>query len=90
MKENYYALLICILRPVNIERSFDMLSGKITKVQNKTITRGDVLDMIRMKQQGMTFEAIGELYGISKQAVYRRLKRFKEVGLYGASQKLDT
>lgn len=89
MKENYYALLICILRPVTIEKSFDLLEGRITKKRNTSIRKDDIADMIRMKQS-MTYEEIGEMYGISKQAVYRRIKRFKEVGLYGASQKLDT
>lgn len=85
MKENYYALLICILRPVTIERSFDMLSGKITKVQNKAITKDDVRDMISMKQQGMTYQEISDIYGLSWDAVRRRIKRFKEVDLCGAS-----
>jgi len=76
--ENYYALLICILRPVTIEMSFDLMGGKITKVQNKSIKSNDVEDMIQMKQQGMTHRAIGELYGLSEEAVYRRIKRYKE------------
>lgn len=78
MKENYYALLICILRPVTIEQGFDMLDGKITKAQNKSIDSCDVEDMIRMKQQGMTHREIGEMYGLSEEAVYRRIKRYKE------------
>lgn len=78
MKENYYALLICILLPVTIEKSFDLMEGRITKKRNTAITRNDVKDMIRMKQS-MTYEEIGEMYGISKQAVYRRIKRYKEV-----------
>lgn len=85
MKENYYALLVCILRPVTIEKSFDLLDGKITKKNNTSISKKDIEDMIRMKQQGMTFEAIGEVYGLTRGAVYRRIKRFKEVDLYGAS-----
>lgn len=74
MKENYYALLICILKPVTVEQGFNFMAGKTTKA----IIKDDIHDMIAMKQQGMTFEAIGELYGLTKGAVYRRLKRFRE------------
>jgi DNA invertase Pin-like site-specific DNA recombinase len=77
MKENYYALLICILKPVTIEQGFDFLDGKVTKVQNKSIHKDDVEDMIRLKQE-FTYEDIGRMYGLTKQAVYRRIKRYKE------------
>lgn len=78
MNENWYVFLICILKPVTIEQGFDLLDGKISKVQNTSISRSDVEDMIRMKQQGMTHRAIGELYGLSEEATYRRIKRYKE------------
>ena len=81
MKENYYALLICILRPdYSIDRSLQaMMDEVITKKRNTSITKKDIEDMIRMKEQGMTYEEIGEIYGLTKGAVYRRIKRFKEV-----------
>lgn len=82
MKENYYALLVCILRPVTIEKSFDLLDGKITKKNNTSISKKDIEDMIRMKQD-MTYDELGDMYGISKQAVYRRIKRYKEADLCG-------
>jgi hypothetical protein len=78
VKENYYALLICILKPVTVEQSFDLYEGRITKVQNKSISKDDVEDMIRMKQQGMTHREIGSFYGLSEEATYRRIKRYKE------------
>lgn len=79
MKENYYALLICIVRPdYNIDRSLQfMLDGKIIRRDN-SLQKCDVKDMISMKQQGMTYDEIGELYGLTKGAVYRRIKRYKE------------
>jgi DNA-directed RNA polymerase specialized sigma24 family protein len=36
-------------------------------------------EMIRMKLQGMTYREIGEIFGLTPEAVYRRVKRFKEV-----------
>jgi len=77
MKENYYALLICILKPVTVEQSFRMMNGLFDNVINTSITKDDIEDMIRLKQE-MTYEAIGKLYGLSKNAVYRRIKRYKE------------
>lgn len=81
MKENYYALLICILRPdYSIDRSLQaMMDEVITKKRNTSITKKDIEDMIRMKEQGMTYEKIGQLYGLSKDAVFKRIKRYKEV-----------
>lgn len=80
MKENWYAFLICIIRKdYNIDRSLQvMIDGISTKVQNTSIDKADVKDMIQMKQQGMTHKAIGEVYGLSEEATYRRIKRYKE------------
>lgn len=80
MRENYYALLICIIRPdYNIDRSLQaMIDGEITKTRNTAVKKDDVEDMIRMKQQGMTYKAIGELYGMKKDAVHKRIQRYKE------------
>jgi hypothetical protein len=78
VKENYYALLICIFRPVTPEQGFRLLNSRATKVQNKSICKNDIEDMIQMKQQKLTYDEIGKIYGLSRQAVYRRIKRYKE------------
>ena len=85
MKENYYALFLCIVRKdFNIDRSLQiMIDGVSTKVRNTAITKTDIQDMIRMKQQGMTHQAIGELYGLSEEATYKRIKRYKEAVVCG-------
>lgn len=77
MEENYYALLICILKPVTIEQGFGLLEGHVSDRYNLAITGEDIEDMIRMKQQGMTHREIGSYYGISEEAAYRRIKRYK-------------
>jgi len=78
MKENFYALLICILKPdYTIDKSLQVMVDGLFKKENTTIRKPDIEDMIRLKQE-MTYEEIGKLYGLSKQAVYRRIKRFKE------------
>ena len=78
MKENFYALLICILKPdYTIDKSLQIMIDGLFKKENTTINKSDIEDMIRLKQE-MTYEEIGEIYGLSKQAVYRRIKRYKE------------
>ena len=78
MKENYYALLICIMKPsCTIDVSLQIMMDGLFRKENTTIDRPDIEDMIRLKKR-MTYEEIGELYGLSKQAVYRRIKRYKE------------
>ena len=78
MKENFYALLICILKPdYTIDMSLQIMVDGLFKKENTTLTKPDIEDMILLKQE-MTYEEIGKLYGLSKQAVYRRIKRFKE------------
>lgn len=77
MKENFYALLICILKPdYTIDKSLQVMIDELFKKENTTIRKPDIEDMIRLKRE-MTYKEIGEIYGLSKQAVYRRIKRFK-------------
>lgn len=79
VKENWYAFFICIVRGVSIEVGLQMMVDEVfNKVQNKTITDDDVETMIKMKHKGLTYPEIGEIYGITYQAVYRRIKRYKE------------
>ena len=77
LKENYYALIICILRPVTIEQSFMMMDGSVSTTKNKSITKDDVADMITLKETGLTYQAIGDMYGLSASATFLRIKRLK-------------
>lgn len=84
MEENYYALLVCIIRPqpVTVEQSFMLLEGKKIKVQekNKNVTNYDTLQMIILRNQGKTYEEIGKKYNLSKNAAMLRIRRLlKEV-----------
>ncbi|MDF2841652.1 MAG: hypothetical protein K0R00_78 [Herbinix sp.] len=79
MKENYYALLICILRPVSIERSLQMMvDEEFTRQRDENINDEDIESMIKMKKSGMTYGKIGEIFGLAESATYRRIKRYKE------------
>jgi DNA invertase Pin-like site-specific DNA recombinase len=78
MNENYYALAVSILRKCTPEQAFELLkTGK-----KKRAKRGTYLDVVpdlqKYRKQGLSYEAIGELYGVSKDWVYARLNRAKE------------
>lgn len=86
MKDNWYVLLICILKPVTVEKAFDLFEGVFPKVNNTAITLNDVEDMIKLKREGLTYRELGEMYGLSKDAVHKRIRR----RLYGERKKLVT
>jgi DNA invertase Pin-like site-specific DNA recombinase len=78
MEENFYALAVSILRKCTPEQAFELLeTGKKHRAK-----RGTYLDAVpelrKLREQGLSYEAIGELYGMSKDWVYARLKREKE------------
>lgn len=79
MEENWCALCLAILKGLTPEQSFDILNRKsnLKQKQNRFISECDILQMIELKKT-MTYEEIGEMYGLSATATYRRIKRFKE------------
>lgn len=74
MSENYYALAISIIKGLPPEQSFELLStGRIKQKCNLE----DTEDLIKLKDQGMTYAELGEVFGISASAAYRRINRAK-------------
>jgi hypothetical protein len=79
VKENYYALMVSIFRKCSPEQSFELLkTGKKHKTK-----RGVYLDVVpelqKLREQGLSYSAIGELYGMSRDWVFMKLKRAKAV-----------
>jgi DNA-binding CsgD family transcriptional regulator len=78
MNENWCALCVAILKNVTPEQAFDCLDGKLKNTNfNHGITEQDILDMIELKKN-YTYAEIGEMYGISENAVFKRMKRYLE------------
>ena len=71
----YYALTLSILKCWTPERAWAYL-GKEDVKPNKTITDRDIEDMIKLKKT-MSYGEVGELYCISKDSVYNRIRRYK-------------
>ena len=80
MKENYYALLLCIIKPVTVDQSFMMLDGNFNPPRGRRNLNINSKDLADDRDKGMTFQQIGDKYGISKNAAIVRVKRYnKEV-----------
>lgn len=74
MKENYYALIISILLNEPPEASFQILErGKRDKY---VLSDSDTQDMIVFRKQGLKYREIGEMYGLTECAAYKRIKYF--------------
>lgn len=69
----YYALTLSILKNWTPEMAWAYLTDA---KPNKTITNHDIEDMIELKKT-MTYTELGEVYGITRNAVYRRIRRYK-------------
>ena len=70
------ALLICVFQNITPEQAFRKLENKTYKYTK--LTDGDILDMLKMRDSGMTYKAIGECYGLSESQTYRRIEDYRK------------
>ncbi|MCF6466383.1 helix-turn-helix domain-containing protein [Clostridium sp. Cult2] len=77
LRYNIAAMYIAILREdiATPEQAFAVVSDSSVV---KATTDEDVLDMIVMKNQGLTYKQIAEIYGSTDSNIYHRIKRYKE------------
>ncbi|QXE19983.1 hypothetical protein B5S50_14765 [Clostridium sp. 001] len=82
MNENWYALIIASQFPVTVEQAFQILDrGKRIigrKKKHVKLTVKDLMEMERLRNQGFTYRSIGEIFGMSMNATFRRLKAFRK------------
>jgi transposase-like protein len=75
--EGFMALAVFILSPkaVTPENAFALLSGDPLTIEDRDeITQ----EMIRLRDSGMMFKDIASLYGTNHDAVYYRIRRYKQ------------
>lgn len=75
--EGALALAVAILSPQYLtpDQAFGRVWGKNSRPRHQPIVPPeDTADMIKMRAT-MTFQQIGDLYGISSYAVYNRIRR---------------
>lgn len=81
IKEAYLALAVSILIKSTPEQSYARLGTGFSKksfLVRKDITDSDVEEMIKLKDLGMTWDEIGESFGMDMHAAFKRVKRYKE------------
>lgn len=75
LRYNIAALAIAILKGISPEQAFAILEGKnIITVYNEE----DIKDMVRLHDQGFSYRQIAEMYGLTKDAVQKRINRYKK------------
>jgi len=66
IKLGYYALAVAILNPCRVEVAFEKVQSDFPgKVKPSVLTEEDKRDIRILRQQGLTFKEICEIYGIS-------------------------
>lgn len=77
-KLNYYLLCVAILAPgiVNLEDAEKAFYGRrdLTKKESVVTATGAIL--LKLRNKGLTYKDIGEIYGLKADAVYNRIRRY--------------
>jgi len=83
---NISALAIAILRnDVFIpEQAFAILYGGKYR-----LTDDDTRDMIALKEAGLSYKAIGDIYGLYQGAIFYRIKRLNKEGDFNANSRTE-
>lgn len=74
VKLNYFALAVAILTPCTVEAAFEKLESNAPSKVRSRITKQDILDMRKLKDRGLTYGQIGEIYGLTASGAFRRMK----------------
>lgn len=74
---SWIALAVCILTPKTIEQAFnDLVEDPRVDLRKQKMV--DTVDMIRLRENGLTYQEIGEIFGLKRDVVFVRIKRFKQ------------
>ena len=78
LRYNVAAMYIAILRDdvFTVEQAFRILEDKDI-VRHRTSSE-DTEDMIAMREQGMTYREIGEIYGMAESSILKRIKNYEK------------
>ena len=87
LRDNIAALYIAILREDVLlpEEAFAVISESKYK-----LTEEDVLDMIRLREQGEPYEEIAEIYGYTVSGIKNRVYKHRKKTRSGGNQKRST
>ena len=79
MHNGWFALLVAIIRPVGPDDAFYLLETGM-KIGIQEYVDIETEAMIQMRDEGYTWEYIGECFGVSKSSACQRVKRIKQRG----------
>lgn len=88
LRYNVAAMYIAILRDdvATPEQAFAVIEGATVNVYDDN----DVIDMIRLKEQGMSYEAIGRIYGYTGSGIKNRVYKYrKKTSLAGGPKRSE-
>jgi hypothetical protein len=75
MPENYCALAIAILNGCSQEQAFDLYyEGRMLPI-SLADKRAETEDMITLNRKGMSYAEIGDIFGLARGTVGKRIKR---------------
>ena len=75
---NWCSLALCMANEkFTVERALDCISGTQANINRKDITDADTADMIKLRKD-CTYREIGDMYGMTESAAWRRIKKFEE------------
>lgn len=82
MPENWYALFLAIVYPKQIgseEALLILRSPSRKKPRRNDIDETQMRDMMRLKESGKTYDEIGKIYGLNRNTVGSRVRRYQGV-----------
>lgn len=76
-EDNYLALAVCILTDLGPDEAFARVVPR-TYTEYLQQKQRETLEMIRLKNKGLTYNQIGERFEMKGNAVCKRIKRYQE------------
>ena len=73
IEDNWCVLGLCIFKKITPEQALLTFRGKQPK---QDICSDRIVDMCKMRKQGMTYQEIANQYGITASGVFRNIKRY--------------
>jgi DNA invertase Pin-like site-specific DNA recombinase len=74
LRYNYCALALAVIkRNYTIDTAINYFSPNV----QPAATKDEAADMLSMRQSGMTYREIGDVFGVNKSAVYNRIRRLQ-------------
>lgn len=83
MKENWYALFICINKDISIDKALAAMGlhgasarGRQENPRKSKYSREDVKLIVKLKQEGKSTVEIGEIVGLNKNQVWGVIRMY--------------